>query len=185
MTPASHRLEATASSPLKRRFLQGLGLLDRSSYYTIIVAMGLMTLLVTAQVFARYVLSASIDSATELSRLFFVWSIFLAIPHGIKIGIHVGIDALAGLLPEAAQHLLARSMALIGALLMAVLFWVSLGAVANNWQQLMPTIPVTSAVFYIAVLVSAGHCCLHLIAQVLQIEPMPSAPAASEEGETS
>lgn len=185
MTPVWHRLEAYASSPFKRHFLHVLALLDRSSYYAIIVAMGMMTLLVTAQVFARYMLAYSIDSATELSRLFFVWSIFLAIPHGIKIGIHVGIDALAGLLPEGAQRQLARLMALLAALLMVALFWLSLGAVVNNWQQLMPTIPVTSAVFYIAVLVSAAHCCLHLIAQVWQIEPLPSAPAASGEGETS
>ncbi|SDL05783.1 TRAP-type C4-dicarboxylate transport system, small permease component [Modicisalibacter muralis] len=185
MTPVWHRLEAYASSPFKRHFLHGLALLDRSSYYAIIVAMGMMTLLVSVQVFARYVLAYSIDSATELSRLFFVWSIFLAIPHGIKCGIHVGIDALVGLLPEGAQRQLARLMALLAALLMVALFWLGLGAVINNWQQLMPTIPVTSAVFYIAVLVCAGHSCLHLIAQVLQVEPLPSAPAASEEGETS
>lgn len=185
MTPAYHRLEAYASSPSKRRFLRMLALLDRSSYYAIIVTMGLMTLLISAQVFTRYVLSSSIDSATELSRLFFVWSIFLAIPHGIKTGIHVGIDAVVGRLPEPIQRQLARLMALLGALLMAALIWLGLGAVVDNWQQLMPTIPVTSAVFYIAVLVSAGHCCLHLIAQVWEIEPLPSAPGASTEGETS
>lgn len=184
MTPFWLRLEAYASSPLKRHFLHVLAVLDRTSYYAILVAMGLMTLLVSAQVFARYVLSDSIDSAAELSRLFFVWSIFLAIPHGIKVGIHVGIDALVSLLPSKVQSVLARVIALISALLMAVLAWVSLGAVANNWQQLMPTIPVTTAVFYIAVLISAGHSCLHLLAQAWQIEPLPSPPAASKDGET-
>lgn len=185
MTPVWHRLEAYASSPFKRHFLHGLALFDRTSYYAILMAMGMMTLLVSAQVFARYVLSSSIDSADELSRLFFVWAIFLAIPHGIKVGIHVGIDALVSLLPDAVQRQLARLMALIGAVLMAALFWISIGAVVDNWQQLMPTIPVTAAVFYIAVLISAGHCCLHLIAQAWQIEPLPSAPAASKEGEAS
>lgn len=182
MTATWHRLEAYASSPFKRHFLHGLAIIDRGSYYAILTTMGLMTLLVSAQVFARYLLADSIDSASELSRLFFVWSIFLAIPHGIKIGIHVGIDALVGLLPQAMQNRLARLIALIAALLMAALCWISIGAVVNNWQQLMPTLPITTAVFYIPVLICAAHCCLHLLAQALQLEPLPSAPPL--EGET-
>ncbi|ATJ84009.1 TRAP transporter small permease [Halomonas beimenensis] len=185
MTPAWHRLEAYASSPFKRHFLHGLALLDRSSYYAILVAMALMTVLVSAQVFARYVLGTSIDSADELSRLFFVWAIFLAIPHGIKVGIHVGIDALVSLLPKALQDGLARLMAMIAAVFMAALFWISLGAVADKWQELMPTLPVTAAVFYIAVLICAGHCCLHLIAQAGGLEPLPSAPTDRQGGNDS
>ncbi|MDN3522773.1 TRAP transporter small permease [Halomonas ramblicola] len=176
MTPAWQRLEAHASSPVKRHFLHLLALLDRTSYYAILVAMGMMTLLVSAQVFTRYVLAGSIDSADELSRLFFVWAIFLAIPHGIKVGIHVGIDALVSHFPEALQRRLAQLMAWIGAAMMAALFWISLGAVASKWQELMPTLPITAAVFYIAVLVCAGHSCLHLVAQALRLEPLPSAP---------
>lgn len=180
MTPAWHRLEAYASSPGKRHFLHGLALLDRTSYYAILVAMALMTVLVSTQVFARYVLGTSIDSADELSRLFFVWAIFLAIPHGIKVGIHVGIDALVSHFPEALQRRLAQLMAWIGAAMMAALFWISIGAVASKWQELMPTLPITAAVFYIAVLACAGHSCLHLIAQALGLEPLPSAPARRE-----
>jgi len=185
MKPKTPWLEAHSSSPAQRRFLVAILAIDRTSYYAIILAMGLMTLLVSAQVFARFVLSTSIDSADELSRLFFVWAIFLAIPHGIKIGVHVGIDAVASLFSETFQQYLSRLMALASAALMLILVWLSLGAVGDKWQQLMPTIPVTAAVFYIAVLISAGHSLLHLIAQIFQIEPLPSAPAASEEGETS
>lgn len=176
MTSAWHRLEAHASSPVKRHLLHGLALLDRTSYYAILMAMATMTLLVSAQVFTRYVLSDSIDSADELSRLCFVWAIFLAIPHGIKAGIHVGIDALVSHLPEGLQQRLAQLMAWVAAVFMAALFWISLGAVISKWQELMPTLPITAAVFYIAVLVCAGHSCLHLVAQALRLEPLPSAP---------
>ncbi|MFW3615966.1 TRAP transporter small permease [Billgrantia antri] len=180
MTPAWQRLEASASSPVKRHFLHGLALLDRTSYYAILVAMGTMTLLVSAQVFSRYVLSNSIDSADELSRLCFVWAIFLAIPHGIKVGIHVGIDALVSHFPDSLQRRLAQLMAWLGAALMAALFWISLGAAISKWQELMPTLPITAAVFYIAVVVCAGHSCLHLVAQALHLEPLPSAPDRHE-----
>lgn len=183
MTPASSRLEAHASSPTKRRLVMALGLLDRTSYYAVIVAMGLMTALVATQVFSRYVLSTSIDSADELSRLCFVWAIFLAIPHGIKTGIHVGIDALVSLMPSTLQAHLARLMALCSAALMATLFWLALGAVMDKWQELMPTINVTAAVFYIAVLICAGHSCLHLLAQAFTWEA-PVEPSTTAEGGT-
>lgn len=176
MTPAWHSLEAYASNPVKRHFLHGLVLFDRTSYYAILVVMSMMTLFVSAQVFTRYALSSSIDSADELSRLFFVWAIFLAIPHGIKVGIHVGIDALVSHFPMGLQQRLDQLMAWIGAAMMAALFWISLGAVASKWQELMPTLPVTAAVFYLPVLICAGHSCLHLVAQALRLEPLPSTP---------
>lgn len=178
MTSVWHRLEAHASSPLARHYLHVLALLDRTSYYAILVAMGVMTILVSTQVCARYLLGTSIDSADELSRLFFVWAIFLAIPHGIKVGIHVGIDALVMLLPNRIQQLLSRVMALICAVFMAALFWISLGAVGDKWQELMPTLPITAAVFYIAVLICAGHCCLHLVAQFFRLSPLSTVPAS-------
>ena len=67
-----------------------------------------MAMLVSAQVFMRYVMSSSIDAADELSRLFFVWSIFLAIPHGMRRGVHVGIDVIARMLPHRVQDVLHR-----------------------------------------------------------------------------
>ena len=44
---------------------------------------------------------------------------------------------------------------------------------------------VGAAVFYIAVLVSAVHCCLHLIAQACRLEPLPSAPPERRGGSAS
>ena len=46
--------------------------IDQISFVMIVICMALMAGLVSAQVFFRYALSSSIDSADELSRLFFV-----------------------------------------------------------------------------------------------------------------
>lgn len=140
--------------------------LDRLSYVVIVVVMTVMASLVSAQVFTRYVLSSSIDSADELSRLFFVWAIFLAIPHGVKYGVHVGIDLIVRLLPPHWQEHMFRLSAALGALLMVVTLVVSWTATIDKWPELMPTMPVTAALFYIPVLISAGHSLLHLIALI-------------------
>lgn len=166
MSKGNTELEAQASGNIRRVFEKVVATTDRVSYWAIISAMGMMTLLVSAQVFSRYLLDTSIDSADELSRLFFVWSIFLAIPHGIKVGIHVGIDAVVMQLSKHWRQRLARVTALFSAVLMVILFWSAAQSVGDKWQELMPTVEMTAAVFYIAVLICAGHSLMHLIAQI-------------------
>jgi TRAP-type C4-dicarboxylate transport system permease small subunit len=142
-----------------------MAFVDRTSYWGVVVALGMMTVLVTAQVITRYVFNSSIDSADELSRLFFVWSIFLAIPHGVKFGTHVGIDLLVSRLAEAKRELVFRGVSAMGALLMAVVFYAALIATIDKWPELMPTLNFTAAVYYIPVLICAGHSILHLLLQ--------------------
>ncbi|BCH34610.1 hypothetical protein MesoLjLc_65400 [Mesorhizobium sp. L-8-10] len=153
-------------SGLLKAYKSLLRALDRISYVVIVAVMAVMTCLVSLQVFYRYALSSSIDSADELSRLFFVWAIFLAIPHGVKYGVHVGIDLIVHLLPERWQEGMFRLSAGLGALLMMVTLAVSWTATMDKWPELMPTMPVTAALFYIPVLISVGHSFLHLVALV-------------------
>jgi TRAP-type C4-dicarboxylate transport system permease small subunit len=137
--------------------------IDRLSFWAIVLCMALMAVLVSAQVFFRYILSSSIDSADELSRLFFVWAIFLAIPHGIKSGVHVGIDVIVRRLQESLRIQLARLMSLASAILMGLVFIMTISVVDDKWQELMPTMEITAAVYYIAVLIATGHAFLHLL----------------------
>ncbi|MCE8040402.1 TRAP transporter small permease subunit [Halomonas sp. MCCC 1A11062] len=124
--------------------------------------MGLMTIIVSLQVFWRYVLGSSIDSADELSRLFFIWAIFLAIPHGVKHGVHVGIDLFVMMMPVWLRELLFRMMAAIATLLMLLVMIGAWVATIDRWPELMPTLPITSSIYYIAVLICGLHAFLHL-----------------------
>lgn len=137
--------------------------IDRATLVLIVAAMAGMSVLVTVQVFWRHVLGSSIDSADELSRLLFVWAMFLAIPHGIKFGVHVGIDLLISYLKPGIREAVFRLTSAAGGILMAAVFIASWIATGEKWQQLMPTLPITAAVFYICVLVCAVHSLLHLI----------------------
>ena len=135
---------------------------DGLSRWVIVATMAGMALLVSAQVFMRYVMSSSIDAADELSRLFFVWSIFLAIPHGVRRGVHVGIDVVARMMPHRVQDALHRVSAAAGLVLMAAVFVTALGAASDKWGELMPTLPVTAALYYVPVCICAAHAALHL-----------------------
>lgn len=138
---------------------------DQASFVAIVAVMAAMTILVAVQVFVRYVLSSSIDSADELSRLFFVWAMFLAIPHGVRYGVHVGIDLVVRTLSFRAQNMVFRATSAASFVLMLIVFAVSWTATADKWQELMPTLPITAGVYYIPILIAAGHSALHLLGQ--------------------
>ena len=53
-----------------------------------------MTLVTFAQVVARYGFNYSFTWALELTTVLFAWLIFLGIPYGVRVGSHIGVDAL-------------------------------------------------------------------------------------------
>lgn len=154
---------SASAGPLFSRARSGLAALDAVSRWLVIFAMAAMAALVIGQVFFRYALSNSIDWAEEMARLAFVWTIFLAIPHGVRRGIHVGIDVVAMLLPPAWQEAFFRIGAAFGAVLMAVVLIYGYRVTLDTWPELMPTVDVTAAVYYVAVVVAAAHSLLHLL----------------------
>lgn len=70
-----------------------------------------MTLLTFSQVVARYVFNTGAVWALEATEFLFAWMIFLGISYGVKIGGHIGVDAVVRLFPPSAQ----KVIGLIGA----------------------------------------------------------------------
>ncbi len=137
--------------------------IDRATAKVLITSMGLMAILVCVQVFFRYALSSSIDWADEMSRLMFVWSMFLAIPHGVRAGVHVGIDVLVKNLNPTNERNLARVMLAGSSILALIIFYNGVIVVVQKWDELMPTIDITASVYYIPVLIAMLHSFLHLL----------------------
>ncbi|MCC5999662.1 MAG: TRAP transporter small permease [Pararhodobacter sp.] len=140
-----------------------LRLVDLVSYGLIGLAMASMAILVSLQVFYRYVLNSSIDFADEGSRFFFVAAIFLALPHGIRAGVHVGIDLIVRALPDAVQAALFRLVCALSAGLMLVVIWTAWIATLDKWGELMPTLPISAGFYYVPVLITGVHGFLHLV----------------------
>jgi C4-dicarboxylate transporter DctQ subunit len=63
-----------------------------------------MTLISFSQVVARYVFNFSFVWALELVTFLFAWMIFLGMSYGVRVGSHIGVDALVKVLkPRTAQ----------------------------------------------------------------------------------
>lgn len=58
------------------------------------VAMAVMVLLISIQVFNRYVLSSSLDWTEELARYLFIWSIYVGCSYAMKEDRHLEVTIL-------------------------------------------------------------------------------------------
>lgn len=154
---------AVRANPLARLYGSFLDGTDRVARWVIIASMVVMIVVVSVQVVLRYVFNSSIDWADEIARLAFVWSIFLTIPLGIRRGAHVGIELLVAHLPPSRRVWLARLTSVLAAALMAVLCYESIMVAAETWDELLPTLDITSSTFFIPIIIGAGHSFLHLV----------------------
>lgn len=73
--------------------------LDKFEELVVIVTLALMTLLTFTQVVMRYVFDSGWTWALETTSIFFALMIFVGISYGVRVGSHIGVDALVRLMP--------------------------------------------------------------------------------------
>jgi C4-dicarboxylate transporter DctQ subunit len=69
-------------------------LLKRLDEWLIAILLAAMTLLTFAQVVMRYVFNSGFTWAQELTTILFAFMIFIGISYGVRVGAHIGADAL-------------------------------------------------------------------------------------------
>ena len=153
-----------------------LDAVDRLARWAIVGASALMIGIVTLQVLLRYGFNTSIDWSEEVSRLLFVWAMFLAIPLGIREGAHVGIGLLTAHIAPGPRRALAKGCALAGAAIMVVVFWQAVKVAALTWDEMMQSLNASTNWFMVPVAVAAAHSFFHFI-QLLWREPVRTVQA--------
>jgi C4-dicarboxylate transporter DctQ subunit len=68
--------------------------------------MAAMTLVTFMQVVARYVFNYSFVWALELTGVMFAWLIFIGMSYGVRVGAHIGVDAVVKSLSAGAARVL-------------------------------------------------------------------------------
>jgi TRAP-type C4-dicarboxylate transport system permease small subunit len=164
----------------RRPLATGLAAIDTVAAWLIAAQVAVMVSVVSAQVALRYLVNSSIGWADEVSRLMFVWSIFLAIPLGVRIGGHIGVEMLTARLPAPVREVLARTVAAAGAALMSLVAWQALVITRDQWDEQMASVNASAALFILALGVGCAHSALHLAWIVLSGPPKARAGIATE-----
>ncbi|MFA5371424.1 MAG: TRAP transporter small permease [Sideroxydans sp.] len=71
--------------------------LKRLDEWLIAILLAAMTLLTFSQVVMRYVFNSGFTWAVELTTILFAFMIFIGISYGVRVGAHIGVDALVKL----------------------------------------------------------------------------------------
>lgn len=154
-----------------------IGAVDVVVAWLLCALLAVMVGVVAAQVLMRYGFNNSFDWADEVSRLTFVWSVFLALPLGLKAGSHIGVEFLVGRLPRPLRGALGRAVALVGAGLMVLVAAESYTMARDQWDELMASVEASAAWFIVPVAVCGVHGALHLLWLALTgPRPAPALP---------
>jgi TRAP-type C4-dicarboxylate transport system permease small subunit len=125
---------------------------------------GVMTLLVGAQVAGRFLFGYSIFWSDELARFLLVWIAFLGMSVGVRRGAHPGVDSLVRALPPTWAR--CASLAAIGGCTLFFLVMVGYGTllVLRTWGQVSPSLGLRMGVPYLAVPTAGLLMGLHTMA---------------------
>jgi C4-dicarboxylate transporter DctQ subunit len=96
--------------------------LERLEEWLIALLLAAMTVITFVQVVARYAFDYSFTWALELTSVLFAWLIFLGIPYGVRVGSHIGVDALVKSLGPKAARVLGAIAAALCIVYAAILF---------------------------------------------------------------
>ena len=108
--------------------------LEQLEEWLIAFLLAAMTVVTFVQVIARYVFNFSFTWALELTTILFAWMIFLGIPYGVRVGSHIGVDALVKSLGPKAARVVGAIAALLGVVYSAILLVGSWNYVAKLYE---------------------------------------------------
>jgi TRAP-type transport system small permease protein len=148
-----------------------LAAVDVLASWVVMAAMAVLTVVVTIQVFFRYVLNASLDWGWDVPRLCFIVAVLLAIPLALARNLHVGVDLVVERLGARWRRPIYRFNALLMTALMVVVGYYAVVLGRATWDQQMPGLDVSVGYFYVALFIAALHTVLHLLRWIQRGEP--------------
>ena len=156
--PESHGLVAGEAGKHSRF---ELGLVAVNQWF-VIALMAVMTVLVIANVFSRYLLNHSIVWVEEVTRYMMVWVGFVGSGLVLRYGAHIAVDAFQDILsPKIARAIRVVIVALL-ALTFAYLTWLGIRYVGFAWDQETPILNWNTGLVLLAIPIGSALMLIHL-----------------------
>ena len=145
------------------KFVLGL---NKFIEHLLVLGMSVMSIMVFANVVLRYGFNSGISVSVELSRIIFVWIVFLGSVVALARGLHMGVDSLVVSLPRPLRIL----CFIVSQILMLWCCWLlwqgSWVQTKLNWGNLSPISGVSTGVMYAAGLAAAVLMALIIVSNI-------------------
>ena len=136
--------------------------LVRLNRWALIALVGVMAVLVFANVVSRYLLAYSIIWVEELTRYLMVWVGFLGSGLVLRLGAHVAVDALQDVLRPHAAKAVRLAIVVVLAVTFAAMLWLGIRYASFAWDQRTPVLDWSTGAVYLAIPIGAALMLLHL-----------------------
>lgn len=141
--------------------------LDRLLRWLLASLVGVLTVSVFLQVLVRFVFKSPLPWTEEVSRLAFVYSIFVGATVAVREKAHINVDVVLVALPPP----MARAVKLLGSLLVAVFLcfvtWQGIQFVRATGVQMTPVLQIPFRHLYIVIPAAGAVMLLYLILGVI------------------
>jgi C4-dicarboxylate transporter, DctQ subunit len=109
-------------------------ILDRLEEWIVITMLSAMTILTFVQVVLRYVFNSGFTWALEMTTIFFAAMIFVGISYGVRVGAHIGVDALVSRLPSGVRRATSIVVVLLCLVYAGIIIYGSFGYVSKMYS---------------------------------------------------
>ena len=134
------------------------------------VTLALMSAIIVAQVFFRYVLNNSLSWSEELARYLFIWTIYIGISYGVKMDTPVAVDAVYSYMPKGVKKYYAMiAYALFLLFAVAIVYYgVTVVGMQISSGQVSPAMGLPMQYVYVAPVVGMVLTVIRLVQKIIE-----------------
>ncbi len=136
-------------------------------------ALVLMTAIVGAQVFSRYVLNFSLTFAEPMAIQLMGWFIFLGAAVGVRENFHLGLDLLRYIAPPSVNRLLDTISLSLIAIFGLFISWYGFQLAARTWDTRIPGLGITGATDFLPLICAGLLFTLFAIERIVNMHLRP------------
>lgn len=150
-------MTVSSSGPL--RLVNGaLEALFKATVAVAMLGLSVIVVVVSWQVFSRYVAGTSASWAPEVAQLAFVWTAIFAIAAGIREGRHMVVDAFSSV-KSRGLHVILDTVAAIAVVgVSGVLAWYGYDSLSISFRRVFPALGIETGWMFLAVPVGFALC---------------------------
>jgi TRAP-type transport system small permease protein len=137
--------------------------LDRALQHLLWMLVAILTASVFLQVLSRFVLKYPLPWTEEISRIAFVYSVFVGATLAVRDNTHLNIDILLVLLPQKMSRIITVSGAILVGIFLCFVTWEGTALVRATGIQMTPVMQIPFRYLYLVVPVSGALMLLYLV----------------------
>jgi len=139
--------------------------IDLFEKYTITVGFAVATLVLFTNVVLRYVFDTGLLWALEFVQYIFAWVVLIGAAHGVKVGIHLGIDILLERLPPNIHRIVLLSAIICCILFIGIVDYESFWYVIriHQWGDLTQDLQIPQWIPYLAIPIGMSLMLYHFL----------------------